>query len=129
MKMLVATSNGQGGRANDFCFTVEHELVHRPFECGGVTAYTEEIIDDHCGCHRAWGGLASSKATTTCEVADLPLGREDLIAALHDYYERGWNLTMSAAELGDEADTLLEIADTFDVGTVIERRGDRLVAR
>jgi hypothetical protein len=61
MKVLVATSQGQGGWPHDVCTTVEGELVllHR--------------CDRDClVCRRTMIGLASGGVTTTFMVADLP---------------------------------------------------------
>jgi hypothetical protein len=69
MKVLTATSQTQGWRENDFCWTVEGELVFFPqIECGRGT------IDDDCGCRRSMAGLVSHRATTTMKVTE----RKDL---------------------------------------------------
>jgi hypothetical protein len=61
MKVLVATTETQSARDDDFCWTVAGELVVVPLvTCASPT----------CGCDRAFAGLASSKATTTAMVAD-----------------------------------------------------------
>ena len=69
MKVLVATNETQGARENDFCWTVEGELVFiPPIECG------RGYVDDNCGCRRSMAGMVSWRATTTVKVVE----REDL---------------------------------------------------
>jgi hypothetical protein len=64
MNVLVATSLTQGWRDNDFCWTVEDELVaFPPLDCEGGS------IDDGCGCRRSVAGVASHRATTPIKVA------------------------------------------------------------
>src|SRR3990172_8245236 len=65
VKVLVATAETQGERSNDFCHTVEGELVTWPaLECSG------ESVDGGCGCRRALCGVGSLKATTTAKVVE-----------------------------------------------------------
>jgi hypothetical protein len=74
VKVLVATSQGQGGRPYDVCTTVEGELVllHR--------------CDRNCMvCRRTMIGLASGGVTTTFMIADLP----DLDRDLYRSFVRG----------------------------------------
>lgn len=122
MKVLVATSRGQGRRRGDFCWTVEGELVRLPLA----------LCDcPDCGCDRAMAGLASSKATTTFTVAE----RDDLDAATYRELVRdalrrdglidaigdgGW-----VTEL---ADLQLLIAAELRVGVELELRDGRSVA-
>ena len=69
MKVLAATRQTQGWRDNDFCSTVEGELVFfAPFEC------SRGFVDDDCGCRRSMAGLVRHRATTTIKVIE----REDL---------------------------------------------------
>jgi hypothetical protein len=132
MKVLTATSETQGWRDNDFCWTVENELVlFVPIECGRGS------IDDRCGCRRSMGGLMSHLATTTVKVADIesldPETYFRLIAeSLND---QGYvsNELMEVPDvsdwLHDLTDELMLIAEVFPVGTVLERRGDSLGVR
>jgi hypothetical protein len=65
MNVLTASTQTHGWRDNDFCWTVEGELVvFPPIECGRGS------IDDVCGCRRSMAGLVSHRATTTIEVTD-----------------------------------------------------------
>ena len=111
MHVLVATTQTQGLRPDDFCWTIEGELVRLP----GLTC-----ADPRCGCDRSWAGLASSRATTTCRVAELDIQREGLRAAFGDaLWREGW-LAGDDAWVDDFVDGHLEIASTFPVGAVLE---------
>jgi len=63
MKLLVATTQTQGQRQNDFCWATPGEILHFGSECD------REGIDGACGCKRSLSGLDSLKATTTMIVA------------------------------------------------------------
>lgn len=69
-------------------------------------------------------GLGSSRVTTTFTVADLAVTRAEFDAALIDYYDRAWHTLLTLDEVREEADELLHFATSFDVGEVLERRGD-----
>ncbi len=125
--MLTATNETQGRRANDFCWTVEGELVcFPPIECSCGT------IDDGCGCHRGMAGLASHRATTTMKVIERPdLDPKTYSALISDGYQKQGYLNedlLADAEvrawLRDAIDELIQLADPWPVGTVLERRGD-----
>ena len=63
MRVLVATSEGQGTQPGDYCWTVEGEIV--------LTGPLLECADPHrCGCGRGFPGLGSARATTTATVVD-----------------------------------------------------------
>ena len=132
MKVLTATSQTQGWRDNDFCWTVEGELVFfAPFDCSRGT------IDDDCGCRRSMAGLVSQLATTTMRVAE----RKDLDANIYftliadaletqGYVTRELMTNPNVDEwLHDLTDELIYLAAAAPVGTVLERRGDFLVPR
>lgn len=132
MKVLAATKKTQGWRDNDFCWTVEGELVvFPPIECddGG--------LDDGCGCHRAMAGLASHRATTTIKVEDrTDLDRDAYFALIVDGLQQQGYVTERLMEhrdaqqwLGDLVEDLLDSAALFKPGTVLERRGDFLLVR
>lgn len=58
MKILVTA---KGARKNDFCWTIEGELVLLPsFVCASETT---------CGCGRAFVGVTTRRGTTVAEVA------------------------------------------------------------
>lgn len=123
MKVLVATSNTQGDRADDYCWTVEGELV-----------LAEPVLacdSPGCGCDRGFPGLASSRATTTATVVERPdVGRSDLAAAIESSLERGGWLEhlepAEAAELVDEHVQLIQfVTVSVGEGSVVRRRGGR----
>jgi hypothetical protein len=120
MKILTATSAGQGIRANDYSYTTEGELVL----VGLVCATDRRDPDGGCGCGRGFSGLSSHQATTTAQVRDLPISREDVILAFRGYYKSAGYGTVPRHELEPEVDELLAIAAKHDVGTIIERRID-----
>jgi len=128
MKLLTATSAGQGDRPNDFCFTVEGELVLAGFVC----ATDEADPDGGCGCGRAFSGMSSRRATTTAVVRDLDLDEDDLRLAVESYYTAAG---MGPDVLGDDFATLVEgtveesllVGRSCDAGTVVRRRLDRLL--
>ena len=125
MKVLVATTKGQGKRSNDFCYANEGELVGFSLECDG------ERIDGGCGCRRSVVGFDSLKATTTFEVVDSPLTEQEF-CALHwnSLCKCGWDSIGLKRESSDaQAKCLLALAGRFAVGSVLERRGRSIRAR
>ena len=143
MHVLIATNELQGLAPTDYAWTVEGELV---------TAEATECADaDRCGCGRGFPGLASSRATTTAMVADLPhISAADLRGAILDWLERsGWRELLAAGvdgtgdaadptvdvddqldEIADEhVETITQICALFEPGTVIEREGCLVRAR
>ncbi len=143
MRVLVATSELQGHLDGDYAFTVEGELV---------TADVSECASpERCGCGRGFPGLASSRATTTAMVVDLPhLTPLDLRVALCDWLDRsGWTDLFRAADAADDGfasefddvdemldavvdehiDIISTICHTYPTGTVVERSGTLVRAR
>jgi hypothetical protein len=127
VKVLVASREGQGRVEGDYSFTVEGELVTPVvFEC---------CSSDRCGCSRGFAGLASSRATTTAEVADRPdLTRDELCQAVEDSLWRdGWltHLTEEErAELVDEHVRQIELVGrAFPAGTLVCRYGGSVWSR
>ncbi|MBE7187093.1 hypothetical protein [Jatrophihabitans endophyticus] len=128
MKILTATSTGQGLRDNDFDWTIEGELVWIGFTC----ARDRRDPDGGCGCGRAFAGLNSHRATTTAMVRDLPLTRDDVLIALLAYEEAaGYACEHESylVELERELDEVLEFVSGWPVGEIIERRLDILGPR
>lgn len=130
MKVLVATKQTQGLRANDFCCALEGEMVmFPPIEC--------ESIDASCGCRRSMAGLVSHLATTTIVVAE----REELDpdtyfkviseAHLHQgYVTRELMNDPDVNEwLHDITLELVQVAGMFAPGTVLERRDGFVTVR
>jgi len=126
MKLLVSTKKTQGKRKNDFCWVDDGEIVTFAFECD------REEIDGTCGCRRALTGVKSRKATTTFEVAELKITKADLIEVLAaSYMEAGFAKDIPAAKkaVKEDADELISLANSFPVGTVLEKRGNELQVR
>jgi hypothetical protein len=120
MKLLTATSRTQGQRDNDFNFCIEGELVIvAPLVCE-----TDRLDPDGgCGCGRSFGGLNSGKATTTAVVSDLPLTPADAALAVRSALEQSNFIDFMQPEKVDDVITdTLELADSFDVGTIVEQR-------
>jgi hypothetical protein len=123
MKVLTATRRTQGDHPGDFCWTVDGELVRLAALCDRDGRVPDG--DGPCGCGRSFAGLSSDKATTTAEVAERDLTREDLAAALDDSMHRdGWTGQEDdyADVLQGLTDELLDIADSYPVGAVLGHR-------
>jgi hypothetical protein len=120
MKVLTATTDSQGARANDFAFTIEGELVW----IGIVCATDRDNPDGGCGCGRAFSGMSSHRPTTTAKVCDLKLTRTDVVRALAGYYESAGYGAIPLRDVGTEVDDVLEWVSMWDAGTIIERRLD-----
>jgi len=147
MLVLIATNELQGTIPDDYSFTVEGELV--------TPLAAECASGERCGCNRGFPGLASSFATTTAMVVDRPGVTEgDLRDAVFDWLDRsGWidlfeQTTMRRPDASDdqcdpdgEIDDMIEaiidehvdcidvICSTYPVGTVVVRRGTRVMTR
>jgi hypothetical protein len=122
MKVLVATSETQGQRENDFDFCVEGELV----TVGLVCAADEYDPDGGCGCGRAFAGLNSHRATTTAKVKDVELSEDDYVEALRSSLaQQGW----PTGDVEELADWLAQLVSTWPTGSIIERRGDDIFIR
>lgn len=117
MKIFVATSKTQGQRSNDFIACGENEIVNFGSMCDRSKA------DDSCGCARAMVGLNSRKATTTVKVIDSDMTLNDLIKLLHaSDIEVGFGSFMDEATELKAAKQLVELADQFEIGDIIEPR-------
>ncbi|MGH2827214.1 MAG: DUF7715 family protein, partial [Actinomycetota bacterium] len=117
---------------NDFCWTVEGELVFlAPLQCEPGS------VDDECGCRRAMAGMVSHHATTTIRVAHRDELNPDLYfklvsEALRDQgYVPEESMTKPDVDewLHDLTDELIFLGRTFEAGTVLERRGDFIGVR
>jgi len=129
MLVLVATNELQGTMPDDYGWTVEGELV--------TPVVAECCTPETCGCASGFPGLASSRATTTAMVADLPhLSEADLRDAIEGALTRdGWfdlldDDSAAMAELVDEhLECISAVCATFPVSTVIGRAGSVVFAR
>jgi hypothetical protein len=124
MRLLTATARGQGGRDNDYNWTIEGELVIPSLI---VCRADADDPDGACGCGRGFGGLASHRATTTALIREVAgVSRADYIAAIRASLEdQGWG--------GEGADlvatTMIAAASALQLGVVIERRLDTIQVR
>jgi hypothetical protein len=132
MKVVTATSQTQGWRDNDFCWTVEGELLFfAPLECGRGS------IDDNCGCRRSMAGLVSHRATTTMKVIERPnLNPATYFTLIANGLQSQGYVTeelMASPDVNewvhDLTDELIYLAAGYPVGTVLERRGDIIKKR
>lgn len=129
MKVLVATKEKQGMRKNDFSFTREGELVtFTGMECDG------EKVDGNCGCRRSMCGVETHKATTTFKVVDMPIEKEVFYECLKiNLVSTGWAGLMGKdkawAIVFKDVMELMSLADKFEVGTVLEKRGGTIQVR
>ena len=135
MLVLVATNEGQGEVPTDYTWTVEGELV--------TPVVAECCSPETCGCATGFPGLASSRATTTAMVADLPhISEADLRDVIEGALERdGWfdlleesaeddTNQMLASELVDEhLECIAAVCARFPIGTVLGRTGDLVFSR
>jgi hypothetical protein len=146
MLVLIATNELQGTSPGDYSFTVEGELV--------TPLAAECASGERCGCNRGFPGLASGFATTTAMVAERPgVTEEDLRDAVFDWLDRtGWiDLFEETAHdrallddgfdidsdvddlvesiIDEHVDCIHEICSAYPVGTVVVRRGTRVMTR
>jgi hypothetical protein len=131
MKVLVATTETQGQRENDFCWADEGELVSFGSECD----HALEALDGPCGCRRSLCGLRTGKSTTTVRVVDWPdLDRFKLASLIAEAWTRGgWGVRMTPLQLrrqaNKDAKNLAIVGDYFPAGTVLERRHETFFSR
>ena len=154
VKVLVATTEAQGYRTDDYACAVDGELVYVPVNgCHGDSGADvrhwcagHELEDDtapsadagaagECQCSRGFTGMASSRATTTALVVErLDLTVQDLWTALSDSLERQGRLSENWTASDGEVfralfQRMLATASHFPIGSIIERRGDRIRRR
>ncbi len=137
MLVLVATKEEQGRMADDYTWTVEGELV--------TPVVAECASPDRCGCANGFPGLASSRATTTAMVADLPhISEADLRDVIEGALERdGWfdlvddedadrsgsGSIMVSELVAEHLECIAAVCARFPVGTVLGRKGDLVFSR
>jgi len=131
MKVLTATNLTQGHRRSDFCFTDYGELLVFGFICDSERNGNNP--DGGCGCLRSLSGMISHKATTTFRVEDRNLTEKKFINLyLASMQEAGILVGKNHSlirDLTNDAKLLLEYADRFEVGEVVEKRGAKFQAR
>jgi hypothetical protein len=74
-------------------------------------------------------GLSSHAATTTAEVRDLPLSRNDVVTALAGYYDSAGYGLVPRREVEREVDEVLLVMAEMPEGTILERRLDHIKPR
>lgn len=142
VKVLVATTEAQGHRSDDYVLAVDGELVYVPITgCASTTGETEHlgagehVGERHCGCDRGFAGMASSRGTTTALVVErLDLTVQDLLTALSDSLERQGALSSTWTVAENELfrrlfQRMLVTASHFPIGSIIERRGEHIRRR
>lgn len=130
MKVFVSTKQGQGVRENDFSHLDDGVLLTFAMVCDS----DKDNPDGRCGCNRCLSGVEKGGGTTTFTVADQEITREEYIQRHKDYFVLcGWDEYMSQEEIDqqseEDVDELLRLADNFDVGEVLEKRGDVIQVR
>lgn len=126
MKYLVATKDKQGVRNNDFSYADEGHVAIFGSMCDNAK------VDDRCGCKRAMVTPSNAKATTTVKVVEF--GANELQQA-HDetqsFYIDGWGAPKELAikMTNDELKQNNKIASQFEIGSVLEIRGNTLRTR
>lgn len=129
MKVFVATSEGQGLRYGDFFNSNEGDLVLFPSECDR----DDNEIDGSCGCRRCMCGFESG-STTTFKVAEINLTKEKYFEKFMAFQvEFGWaaeGIFEGVREFAEaEFEELIELANDFPVGLVLEKRGNTIQSR
>lgn len=121
MLLLVATKDTQGLLPDDYCNTVDGELVSPlSIEC---------CSPDACGCGRGFPGFASSRATTTAIVANVAgFTTATLRDCIGDWLRRtGWSTDIPAdlfdQTIDEQFDAIVRIAAVFEEGDVVRRKG------
>ena len=119
MKVLVATMETAGYRENDFSLVPEYEPVMLGTVCEG-----HDDPDTSCGCARMMLGVDNLRGTTTFKVVDLLISPAVYISALNNAACR----LLHRFNVEEQAEFLLNLASQYPVGTVLERRGEKLFA-
>ena len=91
-----------------------------------------EKVDGKCGCKRAFSGIDSAKATTTAIVAELEdSARQVFTEKLSNHWINNWRFTKEQADkrAKDGVKEVERIANTFFVGQIVEKRGNKIQTR
>ena len=124
MKLLVATQLTQGQRMSDFNWCEPGEFL-----CFPMSVCTHGSVDDNCGCMRSMTGLSTHKATTTGQVAEFPMSREEWVeSSTASFIDAGFSENMKPAIEADLHRWIDEI-QRYDVGDVLEFRDFELRQR
>ena len=123
--VLVATYKTQGARSSDFCFMPEGELVYYGVNCDK----DGNDPDGPCGCLRSLCGVSCHRGTTTVIVQEVALSPEAVLMRYEEAYADA-RLAEIWPAVKVRHRRLLDLAATYPVGTVLERRGDdQLIVR
>lgn len=130
IKALVSTQKTQGQRENDFCFTNDLELLCLGFPCD----LDKGNPDGECGCGRSLVGFDSGKATTTMQVAELNLTKDELIKKYMNWLKQGGWLKSNTSEEElniylQDYEYILEVAAQYETGAILEFREDHFNQR
>jgi len=117
LKVLVATKT-QGQNPGDFCNVPEGELVCLGVDYPGKTGLT---------------GVVSGQGTTTFVIAESSLTASDLRQQIRALYQaEGWDKLVTprafTQAITSEIVFLAQVTLTFPVGTVLEKRGNEVIA-
>jgi hypothetical protein len=125
LKVFVATRRTQGRRDNDFAHHDSPELVDLARTCDQDTA------ESAYGCGRAFTGLSSGKVTTTAEVVERDLTLVQFRNVVHrSLVAAGFDDAPELRRAAEQsADEMVRIAESWPVGTVVERRGGDIIVR
>lgn len=127
MKIITATAATQGQRANDYNWCVEGEVVLPAIVVCGTD---RDDPDGGCGCGRGWSGASTQRATTTAVVREVPFTMADYTEAVRSGLELGgwWPGYVDDNDVHEMVATLVDLAESYPVGAVLEKRLD-VVAR
>lgn len=123
MKVLVATRDSQGFRANDFCHSNNGEILVPGFVCCKDAANADGV----CGCNRSLIGIDSGRATTTIKVVETSLSEAELLDELGEGVKKMG--LRSAGFLKAELRRWLRVAGRYAEGEVLEYRSGALLRR
>jgi len=133
VKVLVATAETQGKRANDYIWATPGELVF----FGVVCDSDEGNPDGKCGCDRSMSGMDSLKSTTTVRVMERSdVNPELLRLAIRQALVKGqWDtLYKDALEefeilIDSQVEDLTAACEAFSEGAVLEYRSYEFTRR
>jgi len=123
MKLFLASRETQGRRKTDFFSGKEGELLHTPIiEC------PEDEVGRKCKCKRAFIGFETGEAVSTAKVAEVDMTVEALAKLVFDKYKVG-DVCPTWEEALNEANIIIQDAEPFTVGMVVERQGEEIINR
>ncbi len=120
LKVFTSTRKTQGERTSDFCFVPNGEFVMPGTPCDRDKGNP----DGKCGCDRSFIGFDCRKGTTTAEVAEIDLTKPQLVRRLlRNAKKQGWHpFVLTKKTITLLVDGIVELAEPFDVGAVVEYR-------